>query len=546
MNFVIVRENPAGNSSGWIIRCKEKGRMKVYPSILNEVIGPVMRGPSSSHCAAAVRIGVLVRALMDDGLQRVVLGFDEKGSLAATHESQGSDMGFCGGVLGYAPDDERLTAYKEKIREAGIEIQYLTGPYGDPHPNTFRITLENSRETRFMKALSTGGGMIEIIEIDGYPLSFKGDCCLTLIYFAGASNEIETELKQTRVSYRVIDSDGEKQSVITVQSRDALDPSLIETLADFRGVTAVKQLPAVLPILTPEKMDIPYETASQILDYSQRSHLNLGELALEYESLRGDTTRKSVLDEMARLVNIMKSSIEEGLAGTRYKDRILHRQSDKLAQSMTENKGFDIGMMNQITLYVTALMEVKSAMGVFVAAPTAGSCGGLPGAILGAADTLGCDIEITAKSMLAAGMIGVLIAKESTFAAEECGCQAECGAGSGMAAAGLVTLMGGSCEAALSAASMALQNVLGMVCDPVAGRVEVPCLGKNIMAAGNAITSANLALSGFDQVIPLDEVIVAMDEAGRKIDPGFRCTATAGLSVSPTSRKIERELRRPV
>ncbi|MCG8632465.1 MAG: L-serine ammonia-lyase, iron-sulfur-dependent, subunit alpha [Desulfobacterales bacterium] len=515
----------------------------MYPSILNEVIGPVMRGPSSSHCAAAVRIGTLVRALMDNDIRRVVLGFDEKGSLAATHESQGSDMGFCGGILGYSPDDERLTAYKKKTREAGIEIEYRTGPYGDPHPNTFRINLENSGETRTVKALSTGGGMIELIEIDGCPISFKGDCCLTLVYFTGEPGEIGALLEQDRAAYTLLGTTGNSQSVAAVKSRAPLDPSLVDALTGISRVSAVKQLPAVLPILTPEKMDIPFDTAAGMIAYSQRHNLDLGELALEYECRRGDTTRENVIDQMVRLVTIMKSSVKKGLAGTTYRDRILHQQSDKLENAMGEGRVLDLGMMNRITLYVTALMEVKSAMGVLVAAPTAGSCGGLPGALIGASDTLGCDTELTARSMLAAGVVGALIAKESTFAAEECGCQAECGAGSGMAAAGLVTLMGGSCETALSAASMALQNVLGMVCDPVAGRVEVPCLGKNIMAAANAVTSANLALAGFDQVIPLDEVIAAMDEAGRKIDPGFRCTATAGLSVSPASRKIERELK---
>ena len=161
---------------------------------------------------------------------------------------------------------------------------------------------------------------------------------------------------------------------------------------------------------------------------------------------------------------------------------------------------------------------------------------------MGAADEMGHNEETIARAMLAAGMIGVFISKSSTFAAEVAGCQAECGAGSGMAAAGLVTLMGGGAKIATAAASMALQNVLGMICDPVANRVEVPCLGKNVMAASNAVSCANMALAGYDAVIPLDEVIRTMDDVGKKIPCELRCTALGGLSVTETSRRIQEKL----
>jgi L-serine dehydratase len=190
-------------------------------------------------------------------------------------------------------------------------------------------------------------------------------------------------------------------------------------------------------------------------------------------------------------------------------------------------------------------MEVKSAMGVIVAAPTAGSCGGLPGAVIAAADAMGRSETDMARAMLAAGMVGVFIAAQSTFAAEVCGCLAECGSGSGMAAAALVTLAGGGARQAVAAASMAIQNVLGMICDPVANRVEVPCLGRNVLAASNALACANMALGGYDDVIPLDEVIDTMDRVGRSIPMELRCTALGGLSITPTSKAIEKKLSVP-
>jgi L-serine dehydratase len=155
---------------------------------------------------------------------------------------------------------------------------------------------------------------------------------------------------------------------------------------------------------------------------------------------------------------------------------------------------------------------------------------------------MGLSKEDMARAMLAGGMIGVFIAAQATFAAEVGGCQAECGAGSGMAAAALVSLAGGSTQQALNAASMALQNILGMICDPVANRVEVPCLGKNVMAASNALACANMALAGYDPVIPLDEVIQTMDVVGKMLPSELRCTGKGGLSTTATSKAIENRL----
>jgi L-serine dehydratase len=144
--------------------------------------------------------------------------------------------------------------------------------------------------------------------------------------------------------------------------------------------------------------------------------------------------------------------------------------------------------------------------------------------------------------MLAGGLIGVFVATRSSFAAEVGGCQAETGAGAAMAAAALVELAGGNAAQALSASSHALQNVLGLVCDPVANRVEAPCLGRNIAGAANALACANIALAGYDHLIPLDEVLDAHREISESMARELRCTALGGLSVTPTSKAIELRL----
>jgi len=278
------------------------------------------------------------------------------------------------------------------------------------------------------------------------------------------------------------------------------------------------------------------------LHYNKGKGLSLWELAVIYESARGNLSHDQVIEQMKEIVCILQKSILQGIRGTKYADRILGWQSGQFQKLMENHQLLDSGMLNQIILNVTAMMEVKSSMGVIVAAPTAGSCGGLPGACIGAASAMGLSLEETTHAMLAAGMIGVFVAAHATFAAEVGGCQAECGAGSGMAASALVTLVKGTLEQTINASSMALQNILGMICDPVANRVEVPCLGKNVMAASNALACANMALANFDAVIPLDEVIETMDRVGKSIPMELRCTALGGLSITSTSKAIESKL----
>ena len=155
---------------------------------------------------------------------------------------------------------------------------------------------------------------------------------------------------------------------------------------------------------------------------------------------------------------------------------------------------------------------------------------------------MGLSDEETVKALLIAGLIGVFIAAHATFAAEVGGCQAECGAGASMAAASLVYLGGGTLPQSIAAASMALQSSLGLICDPIGNRVEAPCLNRNVMAASNALSCANMALAEYDPLIPLDEVIETMYEVGKSIPNTLRCTNLGGLSITKTAKAIESRL----
>ncbi len=502
-------------------------------SIFNDVIGPVMRGPSSSHCAAALRIGRLARDLMEGEIDEVLVEFDRAGSLPTTHDSQGSDMGLFGGLLGWDADDERLPGSGAAMEAAGIKLRIETVDVGDPHPNTYRLTLTNSRETHRMIAISTGGGMMEVLSIDGVAMSMDGGYHETLVWLKrGADTPVCT------LGGEVILHDMGDQVLWQVKASEFVTT---DVLAPFDPVR-VKRLAPVLPVPSRKDMRVPFTSCSEMLELVEDRETPLWKLAVEYECARGNFTEREVIEKMIAIVRILRRSIDSGIAGTSYEDRVLGHQSGKFQELMKAGRLLDGGALNRIVLYVTALMEVKSSMGVIVAAPTAGACAALPGAVIGMAEAMHVDEEEMAKAMLAAGLIGVFIATRWTFAAEVGGCQAEGGSAASMAAAALVTIGGGTLRQSIAASSMAFQSMLGLICDPIANRVEAPCLGKNVMAASNALSCANMAMADFDPLIPLDEVIDAAKNVSTMMPREHRCTSLGGLAITPTSLEIERKL----
>jgi L-serine dehydratase len=481
---------------------------------------------------------------MDGKIKEVLVEFDTHGSLATTHTSQGSDMGLFGGLLGWEATDERLVQSAHAIQEAGIKVEIKIRELGDSHPNTYRMTLKNSTEEHTLVATSVGGGMIQVIEIDGIQISIAGDYFETLFYLENGTDEVLNFIHDNITADEINLLGDQGGQIIEVRGQKFLAGEMLSELNSRFRIIATKQLRPVLPVLSHKNIQVPFRNCAEMLLYNRGKQLSLWELAVAYEAARGNLSHDQVVMLMKEIVLILQRSIEQGIQGTQYSDRILGYQSGQFLARMEGGQLLDSSLLNRIILYVTALMEVKSSMGIIVAAPTAGACGGLPGACIGAASALGLTLEETTRAMLAAGLIGIFIATHSTFAAEVCGCQAECGAGSGMAAAALVTLADGTVQQAIDASSMALQNILGMICDPVANRVEVPCLGKNVLAASNALACANMALAGFDAVIPLDEVIETMDRVGKSLPFELRCTGLGGLSVTNTSKGIESRLTR--
>jgi L-serine dehydratase len=514
--------------------------MENVPSIYNDVIGPVMRGPSSSHCAASLRIGRLCRDLMENNIKDILIEFDPYGSLADTHTGQGSDMGLFGGFLGWEADDERLPESDFHISEAGINVQFGIRDLSVKHLNTYQITLSNAAETRTVTAISTGGGMIEVISIDGIEVSMMGDFYETLIYCEKADRVLE--LLKVEMSYDYLIVHDGNQLFIEIKAQSFPDEKLQAQLNSMEDVLSIRKLSPVLPVLSRKGVKVPFTTCNEMLDFNRNKNLSLLELAILYESERGNLSEEEIFGKMRGIVRILKDSIASGLQGTDYADRLLGSQSVNFKNELQNNRLIEAGALNIVVMYVSALMEVKSSMGVIVAAPTAGSCGTLPGAVIGTADFLGVSEDEIIKAMLVAGIIGIFIATQSTFAGEVAGCGVEYGSGGSMAAAAVVYLAKGSLAQSIAAASMVLQSTLGTTCTPIANRVEAPCLGNNVMAATIAISFANMAVAGYEELIPLDEVIQTMYTIGKGIPHEFKCTNIGGLCATKTAKILEAKL----
>lgn len=512
---------------------------KHIPSIFNDVVGPVMRGPSSSHSAAALRIGRMCRDLMGGTPGMVVVQYDHLDALATTHQSQGSDMGMMGGLLGFEADDERLLDPAPYLKKEGIDLSFEVVESGKSQANLYMLFLQNEKEQIRVEAVSNGGGMVEIIQIENSRVSIQGDYHETLIY---SRDELFLESFGRNLSWvsDVLLHKGENP-FIEIRSRQQAEKAWLMEVENIPAVHTVRTISPVLPVLSGNQQ-VLFTSCGQMFEFSRENRLEAWQLALEYESVRGGISREQVRKLMVDRYLIVRKGLESGLKGTHFKDRIFGPQSLSYGKALAQGLLSKDEALNKITLYVSALMEVKSSMGIIVAAPTAGSCGTFPGAVLGLADSLGKGEEEIINALLAGSLVGLFIAEGATFSAEIGGCQAECGSGSGMAASALVYLLGGSLDQSMSAASMALQNSLGMICDPIAARVEAPCLGKNIHSAANALSCANLAMAGYDHLIPLDEVIDTMDRVGKCLPRELRCTALGGLALTPAARKIEERL----
>jgi L-serine dehydratase len=516
-----------------------------FPSIFNDVIGPVMRGPSSSHTAASWRIAIISMQLLDDELKEALVEFDKDGAWAPNFREQGTCMGIGGGLLGIDITDERIIDPESVASERGVHIQYSVSSFSTDHANTVRLRLSGkSGRTIQVQAVSTGGGMFEIRQYNDEACSIEGDNYQLFIHVNGSFGQAEFEALQAMFPGNDVGgkSDGGEESLIQVRSSGAVPDAVRAMLEALPGVGRCIAVDPVLPILSGRGLDFPFSDVETMLLYASETNISLGKAGLIYEACRSGLPEQALKDKMKEIISIIETAIDEGLKGTDYRDRILQQQSDLIRKAEGKELIGSGNLVNRIIENITALMEAKSAMHVIVAVPTAGSCGTFGGTVKAFCDVNGIGEEEKILAYFAGGLMGAFFAGGPGFSAEEYGCQVETGAAATMAAAALVELSAGNAAQAVGAASMALQNSMGLVCDPVADRVEVPCLGKNVTAGMNALGASTMALSGFNAVIPFDQVLDAAASVGKCMPSALRCTGRGGLSVSPKSVEIKKKL----
>ena len=285
---------------------------------------------------------------------------------------------------------------------------------------------------------------------------------------------------------------------------------------------------------------LKYESLAELVNEATKRNIKISELVLEDQAKSMEKSELELYEQMELNFSIMKDSVADGM-----------RKDQRSTSGLTGGEGYlmseyvkraDGGLsgtfMSKAISRALAVAGCNASMGKIVAAPTAGSCGVLPGCLVSLYEDRAFPEKDLVMAMFTAGAVGMVIANRSSLAGAQGGCQAECGSASAMAAAALVEVMGGTPAQCSDACAMAISNQMGLVCDPVAGLVEIPCIKRNVSSLMIAFSSADMALAGIHAKIPADECMDAMREVGEALPSALKETAKGGLATTPTGQKL--------
>lgn len=506
-----------------------------------DIIGPIMIGPSSSHTAGAVRIGLVSGQLCGFNPKAITVFFH--GSLKSTYSTHKTDAGVVAGVLGFPVDDDRIKCSIELARSSGIQVEFNGIELKDAHPSTIIVkTMDAEGKECVLRASTIGGGNIVIEEVDGIKLLLDGK--QNCIFGLTEAKDVELLKKEVLGLGNGNTVDFEKQQngfMFKICGGETVDPKAAQNIASLAYVRSVKFIKAVMPIVISSRHF--YSTCKELMDISVKNNCQMSDTIIQFEAECSGRSAEAVIDEMRQIYVAMRQSIVKGnekeseLLGNMFKGN-----AKRMDSFIKAGKSICGTTLSEVTRNALAVMEVNGSMGRIVACPTAGSAGTMPAAVITLAEKNSIPEEKAVKALFTGAGIGIIVAQNASISGAVGGCQAECGTASALSAAALTEMFGGNCSMVLSSVALALGNVMGMVCDPVAGMVEIPCIQRNVLAAANAIVSAEMALAGVDSVIPADEVIGAMDEVGKLMPVSLKDTLGAGLSNSPTARRFQSQI----
>jgi L-serine dehydratase len=531
---------------------------------IRDIIGPIMVGPSSSHTAGALRIAGMARRLAEGVPQAV--HFTLYGSFAHTSHGHGTDRALVAGMLGMEPDDLRIRNSFDIAKDEGLTFSFEARP-DEPveHPNTVAIALTcTNGSTLSVVGRSIGGGAAVITRIDNVDVDLTGEYhslvirqtdtpgvlahianCLSACHINIATARMYREDKG-RIAYTIMDAD------------DVIPDTIIPALKCNPDIHAVRIIPADRPTgstaqrpdggasAASEKIggaaatapleDLDFASGQQLLDLCSRRGESISEAMVERERALAaeDGAPSDVESYLSRARETMRISAQEPIADPRPSmGGLIGGEAQKL--SSLEQSGICSPLLARAVTYSMAVLETNASMGRIVAAPTAGSSGVIPAALLAYQDIRGASDKDVEAALANAAAVGMLITRNATVAGAEGGCQAEVGAASAMAASALVQIAGGSPEQCLDAAATAISGLLGLVCDPIGGLVEAPCQKRNATGVANALVAAQIALAGIGADVPFDDAVQAMYAVGTSLPFELRESALGGLAATPSA-----------
>jgi L-serine dehydratase len=285
-----------------------------------------------------------------------------------------------------------------------------------------------------------------------------------------------------------------------------------------------------------------FRNVAELVALAERKQVKIAEVMIQQEIEVTGLTREAIIEKMDRNLTVMEQAIERGLKGVQSFSGLTGGDAVLLQNYIKSGKSLTGTILLDAVSKAVATNEVNAAMGTICATPTAGSAGVVPGTLFAVKEKLNPTRMEMIEFLFTSAAFGFVIANNASISGAAGGCQAEVGSASGMAAAAIVELAGGTPAQSAEAMAITLKNMLGLVCDPVAGLVEVPCVKRNAMGASNAMTAADMALAGIKSKIPCDEVINAMYLIGQSMPSALRETAEGGLAATPTGKRLEKEI----
>ena len=512
----------------------KRGVFDVAVSILNNVIGPIMPGSSSSHTAGPYHIAKLFGGFAGMLPEKVTFSFAPGSSIAECCAEQGSDLALIMGILGLPLTDSRFKQAKELCREAGVEVCFENVPFPEAcHPNSIKMCAEMGYGASLTAvADSTGGGSFRMHRLNGCPVEIDGSANYL---FIESSAELPATLPYGASAPCVSRICSKFYALLSSPVQFSSD--LTEALRKCDDVLDIKRAEAVFFPYAGEEI---YEDGAEMVKFAEEKGLSLGEAALLYESRLLGKPEEELNAAMDERLSVMEAAVALGLSDDCPGMFLLKPTAKKIMEAEAEGRLALGGIHTRAAARAMSAMQVNSGQGIVCAAPTGGSAGVLPGVAVTMLEDMKLPRETVLKAMWAAGAAGWVLAKRGTFAAEVCGCQVEIGAAGAMAAAAVTDAAGGSASQAADAAAVMFQNAMGLVCDLVQTTVEIPCHTRNGSFASQAFICADMILGGYENSIGIDETVDAVFSSGQMLPVELRCTSLAGIAAAPSACAMKR------